>query len=279
MAHPIADIEAILQAHAARLERLPDYQAERLPLPALLPGQDAIAQRIDHTLLKPEATRGQIETLCQEARTHGFWSVCINPGYLPLAQEQLAGSQVRLCTVVGFPLGATLPEAKAAETAASLSAGAHEIDMVLNVGVLKSGDVVGVFTDIRGVVAAAHLVGALCKVILETALLTDEEKVLACVLAQRAGADFVKTSTGFSSGGATVEDIRLMRAVVGPEMGVKASGGVRNYADYQAMVDAGATRIGASAGVRILQDARGAAPSAPMATLAIKPTIAWLALS
>lgn len=210
-----------------------------------------LAKLIDHTLLKPEATEAQIRQLCQEAKTHGFMSVCINPYWVPLCAELLAGSDVKVCTVIGFPLGANRTEIKAVEAEDAIDRGASEVDMVINIGALKSQQYDVVRNDIRAVVEAAGG-RALVKVILETGLLTDEEKVKACQIAKEAGADFVKTSTGFGKGGATVEDIALMRRTVGPDMGVKASGGVRDYATTLAMVEAGATRIGASAGVAIL---------------------------
>lgn len=210
-----------------------------------------LAKLIDHTLLKPEATEAQIKQLCAEAKSYGFWSVCVNPTWVALAASELAGTDVKVCTVVGFPLGATTSAAKAAETAEAVANGASEIDMVINVGALKSGNTDLVRSDIEAVVKAAG--GKLVKVIIETALLTDEEKVTACQLAQQAGADFVKTSTGFSSGGATVADIKLMRETVGPAMGVKASGGIRERSSAEAMIAAGATRIGASAGVAMVR--------------------------
>ncbi|MFW5747987.1 MAG: deoxyribose-phosphate aldolase [Chloroflexota bacterium] len=212
-----------------------------------------LAAMIDHTLLKPEATRSQIEKLCAEARTHEFASVCVNGVYVSLAARLLQGSPVKVCTVVGFPLGAMATEAKVQETHIAINQGAHEIDMVLHVGALKGEDISALANDISAVVAECQTRGALSKVILETALLTNEEKVIACKVAQNAGADFVKTSTGFGGGGATVEDIRLMRETVGPKMGVKASGGVRTYEDALAVVEAGATRIGASSGIAIVQ--------------------------
>jgi len=208
-------------------------------------------------LLKPEATRDQIVQLCREAREYGFASVCVNPSYVKLAAELLRGSSVKVCSVVGFPLGATLPEVKAYEARRAIEEGAAEIDMVINIGALKSGDLELVKRDIASVVDVCHAKGALCKVIIEAALLTDEEKVLACQLARAAGADYVKTSTGFGPGGATVQDVALMRRTVGPEMGVKAAGGIRSYEAAKSMVEAGATRIGASAGVKIVQEARG----------------------
>jgi len=226
---------------------------EALPTP---PGTQAgidraLAARIDHTLLKPEATATEIDRLCQEAREYGFWSVCVNSGWVRRAKEQLQGSPVKVCCVVGFPLGAMDPESKAFETRQAVAHGADEIDMVLNVGALKSGDLALVEQDIRGVVQAAP--GRITKVILETGLLTDEEKVQTCLICKAAGAGFVKTSTGFAKGSAATEaDIALMRKTVGPDMGVKASGGVRSLADAQKMLAAGATRIGASSGVAIV---------------------------
>lgn len=213
----------------------------------------AIAAVIDHTVLKPEATRSDIVKLCREARHYGFASVCVNPYWVPLVVGELAGSPVKPCTVVGFPLGATSTEAKVAETAAALRAGAREIDMVLNIGALRSGDHEAVKLDIQGVVKVSHEAGAIVKVILETALLDDNQKAIACTLAKLAGADFVKTSTGFGPGGATAHDVALMRQVVGPEMGVKASGGIRTLEDLKTMTSAGATRIGASASVKIVE--------------------------
>jgi deoxyribose-phosphate aldolase len=211
-----------------------------------------MARYIDHTLLKPEATAGEIDQLCREAEQYHFASVCINPTWVKRAAENLRGSSVPVCTVIGFPLGANTPEIKAMEARRALRDGAREVDMVLNIGALKSGFYDLVRTDIEKVVDAAHDGGALCKVILETALLTDEEKVIASSLAKQARADFVKTSTGFGPGGATVYDVALMRETVGPEMGVKASGGVRTADDAEDMIAAGATRIGASAGIEIV---------------------------
>lgn len=221
-----------------------------------LPKDTGIARYIDHTLLKADATQDQIAQLCYEARTHHFASVCVNPTHVRLCAQLLKDSDVKVCTVIGFPLGATAAPVKAYETQQAIRDGATEIDMVINVGALKSSDYRAVYEDIAGVVATAHAADALVKVIIETALLNDEEKVIACQLSKAAGADFVKTSTGFGPGGATVEDVALMRRVVGPELGVKASGGVRNFADTQAMIAAGATRIGASAGVAIVSEAR-----------------------
>jgi deoxyribose-phosphate aldolase len=218
-----------------------------------------VAALIDHTLLRPEASRDDILRLCAEAVEFGFASVCINPTWVSTAAAAVRGSSVKVCTVVGFPLGVTLPAVKMFEAEEVVKLGAQEVDMVMNVGALKSGDDELVEQDIRGVVQACRRGGALTKVILECALLTDEEKVRASCLAQRAGADFVKTSTGFGPGGATAHDVELMRLAVGPEMGVKAAGGIRSYEDVKAMVSAGATRIGASASVRIMQQAAGAA--------------------
>ncbi len=215
----------------------------------------AIAHLIDHTLLKPDATAGQIEQLCQEAIAYDFASVCVNPTWAPLAADLLTDARPAVCTVIGFPLGANLPAVKAFETTECIAAGAQEVDMVINVGALRSGDLELVERDIRGVVQAAG--GVTVKVIIETALLTEEEKIVACELAQAAGADFVKTSTGFSGGGATVADIELMRRTVGPDMGVKASGGIRTADDARAMIAAGATRLGVSAGIQIMQEILG----------------------
>ncbi len=238
---------------------------------AVGPIESDIARLIDHTLLKPEASRKEIGKLCEEALRYGFASVCINPWNVAQAAEILRGSQVRVCTVVGFPLGATLPQVKVFETEEAIKLGAQEIDMVVNIGALKSAQDDAVEADIRGVVEASHRGDAICKVILETALLTTEEKVRGSLAAKNAGADFVKTSTGFSTGGATAEDVRLMRAVVGGEIGVKAAGGVRSLDDLKKMVEAGATRIGASASIKILEQARGLAAtpsSAPVAPAA-----------
>jgi deoxyribose-phosphate aldolase len=211
-----------------------------------------LAALIDHTLLKPDATPKQIQAVCSEAKQHQFASVCVNPVYVRLAAAELANSDVKVCTVIGFPLGAASSEVKGFETKSAIAGGAAEVDMVIPVGLLKAGEYLAVFQDIQTVVRAAEG-RALVKAIIETSLLTDEEKVAACLLAKQAGADYVKTSTGFSSGGATTEDIALMRAVVGPQMGVKASGGVRTREDALTMLQAGATRIGASASVAIVQ--------------------------
>lgn len=210
---------------------------------------NAIRTYIDHTLLKPDATPEQIRRLCTEADENGFASVCVNPAYVPLAAELLKDSAVNVCTVIGFPLGMNATAIKAAEARQAVQDGADELDMVIQIGQLKSGNLAYVEEDIRAVVEAGG--GKLVKVIIETALLTDAEKVTACQLAQRAGADFVKTCTGFSGGAASVHDIALMRKTVGPDMGVKASGGVRDYASAVALIEAGATRIGTSSGVAI----------------------------
>jgi deoxyribose-phosphate aldolase len=213
----------------------------------------AIAAMIDHTILKPEATRDDVIKICREARQYGFASVCVNPYWVPLVKRELAGSSVLVCTVVGFPLGATSTEAKVCETENAIRQGAQEIDMVINVGALRSGDTETVRKDVTAVADATHRGRAILKVILETALLNDEQKTLACQICKAAGADFVKTSTGFSTAGATAHDIALMRAAVGPTMGVKASGGIRTLQDLQTMAAAGATRIGASASVKIVE--------------------------
>ena len=229
---------------------------------ALGPGPDAdrptakrdgqtIANRIDHTLLHADAAQSEIEELCEEAVEHGFASVCVNSRWVPTAAETLAGSDVMVCTVVGFPLGAMTRRAKAEEARITVEEGAHEVDMVMDVGAMLSGDIAGVYEDMRGVVAAASVP---VKVILETCLLTDEQKAIACLLAKRAGAAYVKTSTGFSTGGATVDDIALMRACVGDDLGVKASGGIHTRNEAEAMLAAGADRIGASASIAIAGD-------------------------
>src|ERR1044071_408539 len=245
-----------------RMHRIVDAGAARI---GLVLGETATARAwaslIDHTLLKPEATDEDIKKLCLEAASYHFASVCVNPTWVRVASCNLRGSGVPVCTVIGFPLGATLPDVKAYEARRALLDGAKELDMVINVGALKSSDDCLVEHDIRSVVEVAHEYDAICKVIIETALLTDDEKVRACVAAKKAGADFVKTSTGFSKGGATVADIALMRRTVGSELGVKASGGVKGLEDARKMVEAGATRIGASVGVKIAQEAAGKSPS------------------
>ncbi|MFZ2493069.1 MAG: deoxyribose-phosphate aldolase [Thermoanaerobaculia bacterium] len=218
-----------------------------------------VVKLIDHTVLKPEATAEDIEKLCAEAREHGFYSVCVNPTWVPKVKQLLRGTDVKVCAVVGFPLGAQSPEIKTLEARRAIREGAQEIDMVINIGALKSGDDRLVARDIRGVVEACDEGRALSKVILETALLSDSEKVRGCELSMKAGADYVKTSTGFSKGGATAEDIALMARTVAPrKLGVKASGGVRTYADVLKMVEAGATRIGSSNSVKIVEEARAA---------------------
>ena len=218
-----------------------------------IPDDLSTARYIDHTLLKPEATRDQVTQLCKEAHQYKFASVCVNPTNVRLCAQLLNDSPVKVCSVIGFPLGASVPETKTFETQQALKDGASEIDMVINIGALKNRDLDLVARDILAVVKPVHAAGAILKVIIETALLTDEEKQIACLLAKEAGADFVKTSTGFSTAGATVEDVALMRHTVGPLMGVKAAGGVRSKEDLDKMVRAGATRVGASAGVRIVQ--------------------------
>ncbi len=221
----------------------------------VVPADGSLSHLIDHTLLKPDATQDEIAQLAYEARKYGFASVCVNPSYVKLCSDLLKGSDGVVCTVVGFPLGATSTEAKVFEAQKAVRDGATEVDMVINVGALRSRDYELVERDIASVARVVHAGGAILKVIIETALLSDEEKVAASQLAKVAGADFVKTSTGFGPGGATAEDVALMRRVVGPKMGVKASGGIRTYADAQKMVAAGASRIGASASVKIIQGA------------------------
>jgi deoxyribose-phosphate aldolase len=225
-------------------------------IPAVEVGAERLAGMIDHTLLKPDATQEQIVTLCREAHEYRFATVCVNPVYVPLCRECLSETGVGVASVVGFPLGATLPEVKAYEAQRVIAAGATEADMVLQVGALKGQDYDLVYRDIAAVVQACHARGVLLKVIIEAALLTDEEKVAACYLTQLAGADFCKTSTGFGPSGAKVEDVVLMRQTVGPSMGIKAAGGIRTYQDTLAMIGAGATRIGASAGAKIVEEAR-----------------------
>ncbi len=248
---------------------------------AVGPVESDIARLIDHTLLKPEATRDDIRKLCEEALKYGFASVCVNPWNVSQAAEILRGSGVSVCTVAGFPLGATLPQVKVYEAEESIKLGAQEIDMVINIGALKSHQDEAVEADIRGVVQASHRGGAICKVILECALLTTEEKIRGCLAAKNAGADFVKTSTGFGPGGATAEDVRLMSAVVGGEIGVKAAGGVRSLEDLQKMVAAGATRIGASASVKILEQARagGAGSASGSSSKSSKPVAPFVPAS
>ena len=215
-----------------------------------------IAKLIDHTLLKPDATQDQIAQLCYEASKYGFAAVCVNPTHVKLCTQLLKGTEVHVCTVVGFPLGATPPDVKAYETQQAIDDGATEVDMVINIGALKSKDYALVERDIAMVARTSHAGGAILKVIIEAALLTDEEKVIACQLSKAAGADYVKTSTGFGPGGATVQDVALMRSAVGPGLGVKAAGGIKSYEDAKEMVAAGATRIGASAGIKIVEQAQ-----------------------
>ncbi len=215
-----------------------------------------IASLIDHTILKPDSVRTDIERICREAVEYGFASVCANPCWVPVMARALAGSTVPVCSVIAFPFGATSTAAKVAESEIAIGEGARELDMVINIGALRSGDLALVRDDIGAVVSAAHARGASVKVILETALLTDDQIVECCRLAQQVNADFVKTSTGFASGGATVAVVELMRRTVGPDMGVKASGGIRTLEDFNRMVAAGASRIGASAGVQIVDASR-----------------------
>ena len=244
-----------------RLRGILDAGATRIGLHAAGGPAGDVATMIDHTLLKPDATQPEIETLCREAAQYAFASVCVNPTWVATCARLLQGSRVTVCSVVGFPLGATTADTKHFETRRAIFDGAREIDMVMNVGALKSGDLRLVERDMEAVTGPCRESGAASKVIIEAALLTDEEKITACTLAKAAGADFVKTSTGFGPGGATAHDVALMRRVVGDEMGVKAAGGVRDLEGVKAMVAAGATRIGASAGVRIVQEWRGQQPT------------------
>ena len=245
-----------------RLRGVIDAGATRVGLYASGGAPSGVAAMIDHTLLKPDATRKDIEDLCREAAQFSFATVCVNPAWVATAARLLRGSGVGVCSVVGFPLGATTADVKGYETQRAIFDGAREIDMVINVGALKSGDLRTVERDIEAVAAPCRDCGVLSKVIIEAALLSDDEKVTACTLAKAAGADYVKTSTGFGPGGATAADVALMRRVVGAEMGVKAAGGVRDLEGLKAMVAAGATRVGASAGVKIVQQARGEKPAA-----------------
>jgi deoxyribose-phosphate aldolase len=246
-----------------RMRRIVDGGGVRLGLSgAESAAAREVARYIDHTLLKPDATRNDIMKLCEEGAGYGFASVCINPTWVREAACALRGTGVKVCTVIGFPLGANASDTKVWEARRAIFDGAGELDMVINIGALKSGDYDLVARDISGIVVAAHDAGDICKVIIETALLTDDEKVQACVLTMETGADFVKTSTGFSKGGATVADIALMRRVVGGQMGVKAAGGVRDYKQAREMIQAGATRLGASVGVKIVQEAVGGSTSA-----------------
>ncbi len=251
---PLATVRGTWQDESAL--KLSLGEPDRVGTDGSVPTIDrSVAGKIDHTLLKPDATRAELVTLCAEARTHGFASVCVNTTWIPLCVELLKGSKVMAICVVGFPLGAATSRAKAEETREAIANGAAEIDMVVNIGLLKSGEHDAVMRDIRAVVDAAQ--GRPVKVILETHLLTREQKIAACALSKAAGAAFVKTSTGFSGGGATAEDIALMRAVVGPDMGVKASGGVRTAADAAKMIAAGANRLGASASVANVTGGKG----------------------
>jgi deoxyribose-phosphate aldolase len=252
-------LESQIQAALARV--LPELPLAEVAPATITPA--ALAAMIDHTLLKPEAGEEQVRAHIAEAIEFGFAAVCINPIWTPLCADLLTGTKVKTCTVIGFPLGATLPAIKVFEVETAASLGADEVDMVLAVGQLRDGDYHLVYRDIAEVADAAHQHDLILKVILETGLLTDEQKIAACVIAQAAGADFVKTATGFSGGGATAADVALMRRVVGPVMGVKAAGGIRTSADALCMVAAGATRLGTSGGVRILQEMqRGASDAA-----------------
>ncbi|GAA4042786.1 deoxyribose-phosphate aldolase [Arthrobacter methylotrophus] len=217
----------------------------------------SIASYIDHTLLKPEASEAEVRQICAEAAEYKFKSVCVNPLWVKTVTKALKGSGVLTCSVVGFPLGATPSDVKAFEARGAVLDGADEIDMVINIAAARAGDKGALVDDITTVAEAVHAGGAILKVIIETSLLNDEQKILACAASVEAGADFVKTSTGFNGGGATVEDVALMRKTVGPDLGVKASGGVRSLADAQAMIAAGATRIGASSGIAIVKGEQG----------------------
>ncbi len=248
-----------------RLQGVIDAGAARLGVHATGGAPNGVSNLIDHTLLKPDASRQELEKLCREAAEFRFATVCVNPTWVKFCASQLAHTQVGVCTVVGFPLGATTPDVKNYETRRVIFDGAREVDMVINVGALKSGDVRLVEQDIEAVAQPCREAGVISKVIIEAALLTDDEKVTACTLAKAAGADFVKTSTGFGPGGATVADVALMRRVVGADMGVKAAGGVRDLEGLRAMVAAGASRVGASAGVKIVQQSRGADTPVPAA--------------
>lgn len=236
-----------------------EYMNELPPHPGALemPQGKDIAGWIDHTNLHPDATSVAIVDLCSEAAAYGFASVCVNPSYVPLAAERCRGSGVDVCTVAGFPLGASMTAVKAIEASSSIDAGASEIDMVLNIGALKGGAYEIVLKDIQAVAQIVHTQGAILKVIIETALLSRSEKIMACLLVKEAGADFIKTSTGFSSGGAVLEDVELMYRIVAPDLKVKAAGGIGSYTEARAMIQAGASRIGASAGVEIVKGAEG----------------------
>jgi deoxyribose-phosphate aldolase len=243
----------------SRFQSVIDAGATRLGVNASGGAPAGVSALIDHTLLKPDATRQEIEKLCREAAEYKFATVCVNPTWVAACSKLLRGTSVGVCTVVGFPLGATTADVKNYEARRAIADGAREVDMVINIGALKSGDVRTVEHDIEAVTEPCRAAGLISKVIIETAYLTDDEKVTACTLAKAAGADFVKTSTGFASSGATVADVALMRRVVGEDMGVKAAGGVRDLEGLKAMVAAGASRVGASAGVKIVQQSRGQA--------------------
>jgi deoxyribose-phosphate aldolase len=245
----------------SRLRGVVEAGASRLGMHAAGGAPGEVSGMIDHTLLKPDATRAEIEKLCREAAEYRFATVCVNPFWVATAASLLRNSGVGVCSVVGFPLGATAADVKHYETRRAIFDGASEIDMVINVGALKSGDLRTVERDIEAVVDPCRQCRIVSKVIIEAALLTDEEKITACSLSKAAGADFVKTSTGFGPGGATAADVALMRRVVGAEMGVKAAGGVRDLDALKAMVAAGATRVGASAGVKIVQQSKGQTPA------------------
>jgi deoxyribose-phosphate aldolase len=245
-----------------RLRLVVDAGATRLGMHATGGAPASVAAMIDHTLLKPDASRADIEKLCREAAEFQFATVCVNPVWISTCARLLRGTGVGVCSVVGFPLGATTADVKHYETRRAIYDGAAEIDMVINIGALKSADLRTVERDIEAVVDPCRQCSVISKVIIEAALLSDEEKITASTLAKAAGADFVKTSTGFASGGATAADVALMRRVVGAEMGVKAAGGVRDLEGLKAMVAAGATRVGASAGVKIVQESKGQKPAA-----------------
>jgi len=260
-----AELDILLGQAAEELHSRTGRKYDLPPTTLVRPELGNIAALIDHTLLRADASHAEIVRLCAEAVQFGFASVCVNPYWVPLAAAELRQARVKVCTVIGFPLGATTTEAKVAETDAALRTGAREIDMVQNVGALKSGNYDAVWSDIAAVVDISHRAGGIVKVILETALLDDRQKAMSCMLAKLAHANFVKTSTGFGPAGATTADIALMRRVVGPDMGVKASGGIRTLDDLKRMVEAGANRIGASAGVRIVQAITAEPESVPAA--------------
>jgi deoxyribose-phosphate aldolase len=249
-----------------RLRTVVEAGATRLGLHASGAATAGVSSMIDHTLLKADATLDEVEKLCREAAEFKFATVCVNPTWVSLAASRLRGTGVGVCSVVGFPLGATTADTKNFETRRAIFDGATEIDMVINVGALKSGDLRTVERDIEAVTDPCRQYGVISKVIIEAALLSDEEKITACTLSKAAGADFVKTSTGFGPGGATAADVALMRRVVGAEMGVKAAGGVRDLEGLKAMVAAGASRVGASAGVKIVQESRGQKPASAAAS-------------